>query len=308
MTKISASLVKQLRERSGAGMMDAKNALVETAGDMEAAIDWLRKKGLAQAAKKAERAAADGLIGMALGDGEAALVEVNAETDFVARNPQFQDFVTTLASMALKVADLEALKVAPYPGTDRSVAEELTQRIATIGENMSLRRLSKLAVTKGQVGGYLHNAVSDGVGRLGVLVALESEADASILGDVARKVAMHAAAFNPAAASIDALDPALVAREREVLVEQARSSGKPEGVIEKMIEGRLRKFYQEVVLSEQAFAMDPDRSVAQFIADAAKEAGAPIKLVGFVRLALGEGVEKREENFADEVAKTRAGK
>jgi elongation factor Ts len=308
MTKISASLVKQLRERSGAGMMDAKNALVETAGDMEAAIDWLRKKGLAQAAKKAERAAADGLIGMALGDGEAALVEVNAETDFVARNPQFQDFVTTLASMALKVADLEALKVAPYPGTDRSVAEELTQRIATIGENMSLRRLSKLAVTKGQVGGYLHNAVSDGVGRLGVLVALESEADASILGDVVRKVAMHAAAFNPAAASIDALDPALVAREREVLVEQARSSGKPEAVIEKMIEGRLRKFYQEVVLSEQAFAMDPDRSVAQFIADAAKEAGTPIKLAGFVRLALGEGVEKREENFADEVAKTRAGK
>jgi elongation factor Ts len=308
MTKISASLVKQLRERSGAGMMDAKNALVETAGDMEAAIDWLRKKGLAQAAKKAERAAADGLIGMALGDGEAALVEVNAETDFVARNPQFQDFVTTLASMALKVADLDALKVAPYPGTDRSVAEELTQRIATIGENMSLRRLSKLAVTKGQVGGYLHNAVSDGVGRLGVLVALESEADASILGDVVRKVAMHAAAFNPAAASIDALDPALVAREREVLVEQARSSGKPEAVIEKMIEGRLRKFYQEVVLSEQAFAMDPDRSVAQFIADAAKEAGTPIKLAGFVRLALGEGVEKREENFADEVAKTRAGK
>lgn len=308
MTKISASLVKQLRERSGAGMMDAKNALVETAGDMEAAIDWLRKKGLAQAAKKAERAAADGLIGMALGDGEAALVEVNAETDFVARNPQFQDFVTTLARMALEVADLEALKVAPYPGTDRSVAEELTQRIATIGENMSLRRLSKLAVTKGQVGGYLHNAVSDCVGRLGVLVALESEADASILSDVARKVAMHAAAFNPAAASIDALDPALVAREREVLVEQARSSGKPEAVIEKMIEGRLRKFYQEVVLSEQAFAMDPDRSVTQFIADAAKEASTPIKLAGFVRLALGEGVEKREENFADEVAKTRAGK
>lgn len=300
---ISAQQVKELREKTGAGMMDCKRALTETEGDMEVAIDWLRKKGLSKAAKKADRVAAEGLIGAAQGDKAAALVEVNSETDFVARNEQFQKIVSSIAAEALASAgDRDALLNAAFPGTGRTVGDEITEAIATIGENMALRRVAVLSVSEGVVATYMHNAVADGLGKLGVMVALESAGKADVLNDLGRKIAMHVAAVNPLGVTPDEIDPAVIERERSVYSDQARQSGKPENIIEKMVEGRLRKFYEEVALLKQAFVVDPDKTVEQAVEAAAVEAGAPIKLVAFVRFALGEGIERETSDFAAEVA------
>ncbi|MGX1306324.1 elongation factor Ts [Amorphus suaedae] len=300
---ISAQQVKELREKTGAGMMDCKRALTETEGDMEVAIDWLRKKGLSKAAKKADRVAAEGLIGAAQGDKAAALVEVNSETDFVARNEQFQKIVSAVAAEALASAgDRDALLNAAFPGTGRTVGDEITEAIATIGENMALRRVAVLSVSEGVVATYMHNAVADGLGKLGVMVALESAGKADVLNDLGRKIAMHVAAVNPLGVTPDEIDPAVIERERSVYSDQARQSGKPENIIEKMVEGRLRKFYEEVALLKQAFVVDPDKTVEQAVEAAAAEAGAPIKLVAFVRFALGEGIERETSDFAAEVA------
>ena len=295
MAQITAALVKQLRDQTGAGMMDAKKALTESDGDMETAVDWLRAKGLSKAAKKSGRTAADGLVAAVVSDDgkTGALVELNAETDFVARNESFQDALSGLAKTALAGdGSIEALKAASAPDGEGSVDDMITRMIATIGENIALRRTAKLDAD-GAVAAYIHNAEADGMGKVGVLVALNGSGD---LADAGRKVAMHVAATSPAAATTDELDPALIDRERTVLTEEARASGKPDTVIEKMIEGRMKKFYKEVVLVEQAFVMDPDKTVGQFLADGGAE------LVGFVRFALGEGIDKEDDNFADEVA------
>jgi elongation factor Ts len=284
---ITASMVKDLREMTGAGMMDAKKALTETGGDMEAAIDWLRTKGLAKAAKKSGRTAAEGLVGVAVRGGTGVAVEVNSETDFVARNPDFQAMVRAIAEAALGVRDLEALKAARIG--DKTVEETLTEAIARIGENMTLRRMARLEGDT--VVSYVHNAASEGMGKIGVLVALKGGEG------IGKQVAMHVAAASPAALSEADLDPAVVEKERQIQIDIARQSGKPEAVIEKMIEGRMKKFAAEVTLLGQAFVVNPDLTVAQ----AAKEAGAEI--TGFVRLAVGEGIEKKEEDFAAEVAK-----
>ncbi len=303
MTQITAAMVKELRTKTGAGMMDCKKALSETGGDMEAAVDWLRKKGLSAAAKKSGRTTAEGLIGVVVEGCEGAMVEVNSETDFVARNEQFQNFVREVARLALAAkGDIEALKAAPFPGTDRTVADELTHLIATIGENMSLRRAAHVAVDKGHVGSYVHGAVAEGLGRIGVLVALESEAGADVLAPLAKHLAMHVAATAPQALDIESLDPAVVERERNVLGEQARASGKPENIIEKMVEGRMRKFYQEAVLLEQISVVDGERKVAKVIEEAARAAGTDIRLAAFVRFQLGEGIEREGGDFAAEVA------
>jgi elongation factor Ts len=302
---ITAQQVKALRDVTGAGMMDCKTALTETGGDTEAAIDWLRKKGLSKAAKKSGRIAAEGLIGVAASGKAAAMVEVNSETDFVARNEQFQALVRAIAEIALTSGgDLGRLLAAPFAGTGRTVEAEVTDRIATIGENISVRRTALLEVGEGVVATYVHNAVADGLGKMGVLVAIESAGDAAILTDIGRKVAMHVAATNPLALSAEELDPAVVAREREVYADQARQSGKPENIIDKMVEGRLRKFYEEVVLLKQAFVVDPDKTVEQAVKDREADAGAPIKVVAFVRYAVGEGIEREEADFAAEVAAT----
>ena len=295
MAEITAALVKSLRDKSGAGMMDAKKALVESDGDMEAAVDWLRAKGLSKAAKKSGRTAADGLVAAVVSeDGKSgALVELNAETDFVARNAQFQSALEGIAKAALETdGDVEALKAAPAPEGDGSVDDMIKRLVATIGENMALRRSVKMTAD-GAVASYIHNAEADGMGKVAVLVALNGSGD---LADIGRKVAMHVAATMPAAATTDELDPAIVEREKTVLTEEARASGKPDNVIEKMIEGRMKKFYKEVVLVEQPFVMDPDKTVAAFLKDNGAE------LVGFTRFALGEGIEKGEDDFAAEVA------
>ncbi len=304
MAEITAALVKELREKTGAGMMDCKNALGATEGDVEAALDWLRKKGLAAAAKKSGRVAAEGLVAVASGEREGAVVEVNAETDFVARNDQFQEYVQTVAKAALtSSADMESLKQMPHP-SGRSVAEELTHLIATIGENMTLRRAAKLSVSQGVVATYVHNPLVPGLGRIGVLVALESTGDQDKLMALGRKLAMHVAAAKPDALTIAEVDPAALDRERAILVDQARASGKPEAIIGKMVEGRLRKYYEEVVLLEQTFVVDGETKVAKVIEDAGKDVGAPVILSGFVRFALGEGIEKGPaDDFATEVAK-----
>ncbi|MFC7290485.1 translation elongation factor Ts [Hirschia litorea] len=304
MATITAALVKDLREKTGAGMMDCKKALSETDGDVDAAIDWLRAKGLSQAAKKEGRVAADGLVAVATDGNTGAVVEVNAETDFVARNEGFQKAVTGIAKSAVSVkGDFDALTNAPaVDGGEGTITDQLKRMVATIGENMNLRRSTGVTVDKGAVASYIHGAVADGMGKIGVIVGLESEGNTEVLLDVGRKVAMHIAATNPLAATKEELDPEAVERERQVLTDQARESGKPEAVIEKMIEGRIRKFYQEVVLVEQAFVMDPDLTVGQFIANSAKEAGAPVSLKGFSMLRLGDGIEKKEEDFAAEVA------
>jgi elongation factor Ts len=300
---ITAQQVKALREKTGAGMMDCKKALAETGGDMEAAVDWLRKKGLSKAAKKAGRVAAEGLVGAASSGNRAALVEVNSETDFVARNEQFQELVRTIAAEALEAGgDIEALKVRQYPGTGRTVTEQITEAVATIGENISLRRTALLSVGEGVVATYLHNAVGSGLGKLGVLVALQSSGDAAKLEDLGRKIAMHVAAVNPLALSVDELPVEAVERERAVYAEQARASGKPENIIEKMVEGRMRKYYEEVVLTKQTFVVDPDKTVEQAVKDAEGDVGAPVRLTAFVRFALGEGIEREEADFAAEVA------
>jgi len=302
MAEITAALVKELREKSGAGMMDCKKALAEVAGDLEAAVDWLRKKGLAAAAKKAGRVAAEGLVGVVSEGAKGALVEVNSETDFVARNESFQSFVTAVTKLALVANDVEALKNAKMPDGGQSVSEKLTQLVATIGENMSLRRMAALSVPHGVVASYMHNAAAPGVGKIGVLVALESTGDTAKLAALGKQIAMHVAAANPQALNTDAVDPADLERERSVLAEQARASGKPEEIIAKMVEGRLRKYYEDVVLLEQLYVVDGESRVKQVVEKAAKEIGAPVKLTGFVRMALGEGIEKEQKDFAAEVA------
>ncbi|GBD42702.1 Elongation factor Ts [bacterium HR40] len=309
MTQITASLVKELRERTGAGMMDCKKALAETAGDLEAAIDWLRKKGLAAAAKKAGRATSEGLVGMVVADGRGALVEVNSETDFVARNETFQELVRRISALALEAAgDIEKLRKLRVAGSGRTVEEEITQAIAVIGENIQLRRTAFLAVEPGVVAGYVHAQVAPQLGRLGVLVALRSKADPAKLAELGRQLAMHIAATNPQAVSVDRLDAALVERERSILAEQARASGKPEAIVQKMVEGRLRKFYEEVVLLEQAFVLDPDRRVREVLAAFEKETGEPVEVAGMVRMVLGEGIEKPSTDFAAEVAQLGGGR
>jgi len=308
MTQITAAQVKELREKTGAGMMDCKKALVENEGDMEASVDWLRTKGLAAAAKKAGRVAAEGLVGVVSEGNKGAVVEVNAETDFVGRNDQFQNFVTTLAGVALNEGgDMDTLANVAYPGGDRTVAEELTQMIATIGENMSLRRAQSFSVGEGVVGSYVHGQTAPGLGRIGVLVALESTGDTAKLQALAKQLAMHVAAANPQSIGTDDLDADMVARERAVLSEQARESGKPENIIEKMVDGRMRKYFEEVVLSEQVWVIDSDKRVSKVLEEAAGDVGAPVKIAGFARYALGEGIEKEENDFAAEVAAQVAG-
>ena len=303
MAMISAALVKELRDKTGAGMMDCKTALTETGGDMEAAVDWLRAKGLAKAAKKAGRVAAEGLIGVSEGDGRAAVVEVNSETDFVARNETFQDMVSTIADVARDTGgDTAALAAAPFPGAGKSVEEHVTEMVATIGENLSLRRSAVLTVGEGIVASYIHGAVKAGLGRIGVLVALESSGDRAALMELGKQIAMHVAATSPLSVSVGDLDPAVVDRERQVLTEQARESGKPDNVIEKMIEGRLRKYYEEVVLLSQSFVVNPDLTVEKAVKEAEAAAGAPITVTAFERFAIGEGIEKDETDFAAEVA------
>jgi len=297
MAAITAALVKDLRDRTGAGMMDCKKALTETDGDLEVAIDWLRKKGLAAAAKKSGRVAAEGLVAVASAPGKASVVEVNAETDFVARNETFQAYAQTVARIALDVGeDIETLKAAPFPGTERTVAEELTHLVATIGENMNLRRVRVLSVPQGTVATYMHNALKPGVGKIGVLAALEGPGEIAVLETLGRQVGMHVAATRPEALDVDAVDPAALEREKAVLSEQARASGKPENIIEKMVEGRIRKYYEEVVLLEQVWVHDGETRVRAVV----KKAG--VKLTGFVRFQLGEGIEKRVDDFAAEVA------
>jgi elongation factor Ts len=307
---VTASMVKALREKTGAGMMDCKTALTETNGDMEEAIDWLRKKGLSKAAKKADRIAAEGLIGLIAKDNVGAIVEVNSETDFVARNPQFQDMVRAITSLAPQAkGDLAKLLALPYPGKSVTVEDQVKETVATIGENMSVRRTADAVVSEGIVADYVHNKAADGLGKMGVLVALESKGDKTALMALGRQIAMHIAAASPAAISADQLDPALIERERGVYAEQAKASGKAPDIIEKMVEGRLRKeFYQQVVLLQQTFlgaGGDGKVTVEQVLKDAQKTVGAPIKVATFVRYALGEGIEKKDGDFADEVAKLR---
>ena len=307
MTAVTASMVKALRDKTGAGMMDCKTALTETDGDLEIAIDWLRKKGLSKAAKKADRVAAEGLIGLTAKDNVGAIVEVNSETDFVARNPQFQDMVRGITSLAPQAkGDLTKLLALPYPGKGAPVEDHVKEMVATIGENMSVRRTADAAVKEGVVTDYVHNKAADGLGKIGVLVALESKGDKAALTSLGRQIAMHIAAASPAAVSAEELDPALVERERGVYAEQAKASGKSADIIAKMVEGRLRKeFYQQVVLLQQTFlgaGGDGKATVEQVLKDAEKTAGAPIKVAKFVRYALGEGIEKKSGDFADEVA------
>lgn len=300
---ISASLVKDLREKTGAGMMDCKAALTETAGDIEAAIDWLRTKGLAKAAKKAGRVASEGLVGVAASGNRAVVVELNSETDFVARNAEFQQLVQNVAKAALETdGTVEAVAEATFPAASKSVRDTITEAVATIGENMNLRRSRAVVVKDGVVATYVHAATAPGLGKIGVLVGLESTGDKEKLGAIGRQIAMHIAAANPLSVNTDALDPEVVARERAVYAEQARESGKPEAIIEKMVEGRVRKFYEEVVLLLQAFVVNPDLTVEKALKAAEAEVGAPIALTEFVAFRLGEGVEKEETDFAAEVA------
>ncbi|MBE6446887.1 MAG: elongation factor Ts [Alphaproteobacteria bacterium] len=303
MADIKASEVKALRDRTGAGMMDCKKALVACDGDMEQAIDWLRKKGLSVAAKKSGRVAAEGLVAVCVDGTKGTVLEVNAETDFVARNELFQNLVGTAVELACKEScDLEQLKVLDYPGTGRNVADELTNLIATVGENMSLRRVEHLSVNSGVIASYVHNKISDKLGKIGILVGIESDADKSKLQDLGKKLAMHIAAASPKSVRVEDLDPALISRERDVVREQARNSGKKEEFIEKIVEGRLSKFYSEVVLLEQVYVIDGESKVKDIIASAEKELGTSIKVTSFVKFVLGEGIEKQSVDFATEVA------
>jgi elongation factor Ts len=302
MANISAAMVKDLRDKTGAGMMDCKAALAETNGDMEAAIDWLRKKGISKAAKKASRAAAEGLIGVAAGGHVGALVEVNAETDFVARNEEFKDFVKTAAKRTLEEeGDLERVLTSKMGSS--TVQQTLTDLVAKIGENMSVRRTIMLAVDPGVVSSYVHNAASPELGKIGVLVALKSTADKDKLNALGKQIAMHIAAASPLALTPAHLDPAVVERERAVQVDIAKQSGRPDNVIEKMLEGRMRKFYEETVLLQQTFVIDGETRIDKVIEKASKDLGAPVAIEGFVRFQVGEGIEKAESDFADEVAK-----
>jgi len=298
---ISAASVKALREKTGAGMMDCKKALLETNGDFESAIDWLRKKGLSSAAKKADRIAAEGLTAISIGDRVGAIIEVNSETDFVARNDKFQSLVKSISDLALKYSDIELLKLAIMTN-GKSVSDEIMENIATIGENLSLRRISTIFVTEGVVGYYVHNAVADGLGKIGVIIGLESKADKSKLTDLGKKLSMHIAASKPQSLDIASIDQAIIQREREIFFEQSRASGKPDNIIEKMVEGRIRKFYEEAVLLEQIFVMDGKLKISEVIENESKALGEPIKITSFVRYEIGEGIEQEVKNFADEVA------
>ena len=305
MATITASLVKELRDKTAAGMMDCKGALQETDGDMEAAVDWLRKKGLSKAAKKSGRIAAEGLVGVIGAVNKGAIVEVNSETDFVARNPQFQEMVSTIAKLAHEVeGDYDKLLACAYPGANKSVEAYVTELVGTIGENMSVRRCQAMSVDNGVVAGYVHNQTVPGLGTIGVLVALKSTGDAAKLQELGRSLAMHVAAMNPIAVSVDELSEKDIARERAVYLEQARQTGKPEEIIEKMVEGRLRKeFFQQSVLLQQAYVRgDGKETVEKAVKAAESDVGAPIVVAGFARYALGEGIDKKEEDFAAEVA------
>ncbi len=307
MAEITASLVKDLREKTGAGMMDCKKALTETDGAVEDAVDWLRKNGLAAAAKKAGRIAAEGLVAVATSGGRGTIVEVNAETDFVARNEEFQDFVGRVSAAALDAdGGVDALGAVSL-GPGGTVTECLTGLVAKIGENMTLRRVEHLAVETGVVASYMHGAVRSKLGRIGVIIALESTGDADKLSQLGHKLAMHVAAASPQWVTPEAVGADALAREREILADQARASGKPEDIVQKMVEGRLRKFYEEVALSEQVYVIDGETKVSKAIEAVAEEIGADVRVTGFVRFALGEGIEKKEEDFAAEVAATLQG-
>lgn len=302
MAEITASMVKQLRESTGAGMMDAKNALTENNGDMEASVDWLRKKGLSKAEKKSSRTAAEGLVAIQTNGTSAVVVEVNSETDFVARNEEFQSFVRDVAATAAKSADLNALLSADLNG--KPVSENLTDKIAKIGEHMTIRRMEKQSVSDGAVVGYVHNSVAPNLGKIGVLVALESTGDKAQLEALGKQIAMHVAAAFPKFLKKEDVDAGTMERERDVLREQAKAEGKPAEIVEKMLEGRMRKFYEEICLLEQVFVMDGETKISALLEKAAKDVGAPVSLVGYSRIQLGEGIEKEAVDFAAEVAAT----
>jgi len=306
MAQITAALVKELRDKTSAGMMDCKKALNETDGDLEAAVDWLRTKGIAKADKKASRIAAEGLVAVALAPKTGALVEINSETDFVARNDGFQAAVSEIAKLGLGANNNEELAAATTASGD-SVTEFLKKLVGKIGENMNFRRMAKLSVSDGVVAGYIHNSVADGMGKIGVLVALESSGDKAKLEDLAKKIAMHVAATSPLALSVDDLDPSVVQKERDMLKAEALESGKPEAIVDKMVEGRMTKFFKESVLMTQIFVMDGERSISKVIEDEAAALGTDVKMTAYVRMGLGEGIEKKEEDFAAEVAAAVAG-
>ena len=302
---LSASMVKELREKSGAGMMDCKKALVESNGNMEDAIDWLRKQGLSAVAKKSNRVAAEGLIGISISEVKGAIVEINSETDFVARNELFQNFVKNCSNLVLlNKSDINVLKKLPFPDSDRTVDQELNNNIATIGENMNIRRVEYLEVSEGVVASYIHNKIAEDLGKLGVLVAIESQAKKSQLLDVGKQIAMHIAATSPKALNIDDLDNDLVKREKEVLIDQAMSTGKPKEIAEKMVQGRLQKFFQEVVLNEQVSVIDGETKIKDVIKKLSDDLGTEVKIKDFKILKLGEGIEVAENDFAAEVAAT----
>jgi len=302
---LTASMVKELREKSGAGMMDCKKALSESNGQMEEAIDWLRKKGLAAVSKKSGRVAAEGLIGVVIKNNSGVILEVNSETDFVARNDLFQNFVKTCCELALnEKVDVEGLKKISFPNTDRTVDQELANNIATIGENMNIRRLEFLDVNGGGLFSYIHNSVSEGLGRMGVLVALESKADVKFLSTIGKQISMHIAATSPKSLDINDLDKTFVERERQVLIDQALASGKPKEIAEKMVNGRMQKFYQDVVLNEQVSVIDGETKIKDLIKKASVDSGFDIKLKGFKIIKLGDGIEVENTNFGEEVAAT----
>ena len=302
---LSASMVKELREKSGAGMMDCKKALVESNGNMEDAVDWLRKQGLSAVAKKSNRVAAEGLIGISINEVQGAMVEINSETDFVARNDLFQNFVKNCSNLVLSnKSDINALKNLSFPKTGRSVDQELNHNIATIGENMNIRRVEYLEVSKGAIVSYIHNKITDDLGKLGVIVAIESQAKKSQLLDVGKKIAMHIAATSPKSINIEDLDNDLVEREREVLIDQAMSSGKPKEIAEKMVQGRLQKFFQEVVLNEQISVIDGETKIKDIMENVSNDLGTDVRIKDFKILKLGEGIEVADNDFAAEVAAT----
>ncbi len=306
MSEISASAIKDLREKTGAGMMDCKKALTETKGHFEEAVDWLRKKGLAAAAKKSGRIAADGLVAIAITSGKAAVIELNSETDFVAKNDKFQTLAKNIAQVALSVdGNLEKLKTANYPGTGRDISSEISELVAVIGENIQLRRSA--SINGDVIVPYIHNAAGENIGKVGVLVAMQTAGNKEKAAEFGKQVAMHIAAIKPESLDVADLDPALVAREKDILSAQAKASGKPDNVIEKMVEGRIRKFYSEVVLLEQPFVMDGKTAVKDALKEAEKQIGGATKVTSYIRFTLGEGVEKKEEDFAAEVAKVASG-
>ena len=301
MTNITAQMVKNLREKTGVGMMDCKNALAETGGDISEAIDWLRAKGISKAAKKADRIASEGLIGTIVKGNAAAIIELNSETDFVARNVEFQNLVTDILSVSINSEDLLN---ETYPNSKITVAEEIKEKITTIGENLNLRRSKSLTIDEGLIVSYIHNSVANNLGKIGVLLSIETTADTSLVVDLGKQIAMHIAALNPISLNIDDVDKDILSKERAIITEQANETGRPQNIIEKMVEGKINKFLEENVLMSQTFVIDNETKINNLIASKSKEIGHPIKLLSFIRMELGEGLEKKEDNFADEVAAT----